>query len=102
MTKEELEQIHSLFDGFMSSPNSVYYDVKTQAEYPIGSKSRRFKSIDEAIREIPRYRQMYEKLILYTFEYLEENCEYKVRFAGFPPVEDPVIMREYQQRLSEL
>ena len=82
----------------MLSPNHLYYDESTQKEYPICSMSRLFSSIEEIKNQISFYRTIYNKLILYSIQFLirtdtiqlKKGSEsttysfYKVRFAGFP------------------
>jgi hypothetical protein len=98
LPEEQAREIAEVFDHFMLSPNDLYYDVATQKEHPIGSKSRLFSSIEEIKKEIPAYRFQYYKLILYSIQSLirtdtiqlktgpESTTShfYKVRFAGFP------------------
>jgi hypothetical protein len=81
---EQILQVFSLFDYFMSSPNSLYYDSITNKTYPIGSKSAFFNTIDEIKEKMPLYRtkRKYEKLFLYSIEKNTQTKKYKVRFAG--------------------
>jgi len=81
-SKDRLVQIGSLFDKFMSSPNSLYFCEKRQERYAIGSRSRIYKNFEELIEGIPRYREKYEKLFLYDVSIISETNEYKIKFAG--------------------
>jgi|694.fasta_scaffold96118_2 hypothetical protein len=89
LPEDQAGEIATLFDYFTLSPNSLYYDDKTQKVYPIESKSRLFSSINDVKETLPRYRKKYDKLVLYSIQLQTGpdstmNQSYKVRFAVFP------------------
>lgn len=86
ITDEQLKNICSLFDYFMSSPCSRLYDDKTNKVYPIEAKSRACPTYEDVLSGLKRYKEKYEKLILYSLELRqgEEGKFYKIRFAVFP------------------
>lgn len=83
-SKDELIQVGSLFDHFICSPNNLYFCEKRQREYPICSKSRKYKNFEELVKGILQYKENYEKLFLYSVQIIFETNEYKIRFAVFP------------------
>jgi hypothetical protein len=83
-SEDELIQIGSLFDHFICSPNNLYFCEKRQREYPIGSKSRKYKNFVELMKSISQYKKNYEKLFLYSVQIIFETNEYKIRFSVFP------------------
>jgi hypothetical protein len=82
--KDEIIKICSLFDHFICSPNNLYFCETRQQEYPIGSKSRHFDTIEDLFLGINRYKEKYEKLFLHALVIIDETQQYKVRFATFP------------------
>ena len=87
-SKDRLDQMGSLFDKFMLSPNSRYFCEKRQELYAIGSRVKICKNFEELMEVIPRYREIYEKLFLYNVAIDIETNEYKAKFAGFPTERD--------------
>ena len=83
-SKDELIQIGSLFDHFICSPNNLYFCEKRQLVYPIGSKFKKYENFEELMKGIPRYKEKYEKLFLYSVLIIAETNEYKISFAAFP------------------
>jgi hypothetical protein len=88
LTEKNLMEIFGFFDHFMGSPNSTYYDEQTRKTYPIGSRSLTFETYEDLKVKITRYRQHYEKLILYTLGINRKNGNFYVRFAVFPSHQD--------------
>lgn len=84
LPKDELIQIGSLFDHFICSPNNLYFCEKRQLVYPIGSKFKKYENFEELMKGIPRYKEKYEKLFLYSVLIIAETNEYKISFAAFP------------------
>jgi hypothetical protein len=83
---ENLLDIFGIFDHFTKCPANLYYDEKTNQNYPICVRRAYFKTFQEMREKLPLYRseEKFKKLILYSIEKNKHTSQYSVRFAGFP------------------